>query len=93
MDWASVVNDLALQNLTYLRCRWTRRRPVLMISMLKTQIPAWEIAAMFGVDKDEVDSAVHTLVLVSGLVHNSKDPEQANRIELPASSHDAVRGQ
>lgn len=60
---------------------------------LLSQIPTSEIANKLGVDQGEVDSAVHTLVpvLLSGLQHNSQDPEHASRIESAASSH-AARG-
>jgi hypothetical protein len=58
---------------------------------LYAQIPTSEIAAKLGADQGEVDSAVHTLVpvLLSGLQHNSQDPEHASRIESAASSHAA----
>lgn len=60
---------------------------------LYAQISTVDIASKLGADKDEVDSAVHTLVpvLVSGLQHNSQDPEQADKIEVAASGQ-AVRG-
>ena len=46
-----------------------------------------------GADEGEVDSAIHTLVpvLLSGLQHNSEDPEHASKIESAASTH-AARG-
>ncbi|MGO9506637.1 MAG: DUF937 domain-containing protein [Mycobacterium sp.] len=57
------------------------------------QIPVAGIASKLGVDEGEVNSAVQTLVpaLLSGLQHNSQDPEHANRIESVASSQ-AARG-
>jgi hypothetical protein len=57
------------------------------------QIPVAGIARKLGVDEGEVNSAVQTLVpaLLSGLQHNSQDPEHANRIESAASSQ-AARG-
>ena len=60
---------------------------------LYAQIPTSEIANKLGADKDEVDSAVHTLVpvLLGGLQHNAQDPEHASRIESAASNH-AARG-
>lgn len=60
---------------------------------LYAQIPTAEIAAKLGADKSEVDGAIHALVpvLLSGLQHNSQDPEHADRIESAASSH-AARG-
>jgi hypothetical protein len=56
---------------------------------LYAQIPTAEIATKLGAEKGEVDSAVHTLVpvLLSGLQHNSQDPEHASRIESAATSH------
>ncbi len=58
---------------------------------LYAQIPTSEIATKLGVDEGEVDSAIRTLVpvLLSGLQHNSQDPERASRIESAASSHAA----
>lgn len=60
---------------------------------LYAQIPTSDIAAKLGADQAEVESAVHTLVpvLVSGLQHNSQDPEHASKIESAASGH-AARG-
>jgi hypothetical protein len=60
---------------------------------LYRQIPTSDIAAKLGADEGEVDKAVHTLVpvLLSGLQHNSQDPEHASRIESAASGH-AARG-
>jgi hypothetical protein len=60
---------------------------------LYAQIPVPDIARQLGVDEGEVNSAVQTLVpaLLSGLQHNSQDPEHANRIESVASSQ-AARG-
>jgi hypothetical protein len=60
---------------------------------LYRQIPTSEIAAKLGADQGEVDKAVQTLVpvLLSGLQHNSQDPEHASRIESAASGH-AARG-
>jgi hypothetical protein len=60
---------------------------------LYAQIPTSEIASKLGADEGEVNSAVHTLVpvLLSGLQHNSQDPEHASRIESAACSH-AARG-
>ena len=60
---------------------------------LYAQIPTSDIANKLGADEGEVDSAIHTLVpvLLSGLQHNSEDPEHANKIESAASSH-AARG-
>jgi hypothetical protein len=57
------------------------------------QIPVAGIAQKLGVDEGKVNSAVQTLVpaLLSGLQHNSQDPEHANRIESVASSQ-AARG-
>jgi hypothetical protein len=54
-------------------------------------IPTSEIANKLGADEGEVDSAIQTLVpvLLSGLQHNSQDPEHASRIESAASSHAA----
>jgi len=58
---------------------------------LYAQIPTAEIATKLGADQGEVDSAVHTLVpvLLSGLHHNSQDPEHASRIESAAASQAA----
>ena len=58
-----------------------------------SQIPTSEIAAKLGADEGEVDKAVQTLVpvLLSGLQHNSQDPEHASKIESAASGH-AARG-
>jgi hypothetical protein len=58
---------------------------------LLAQIPTSEIADKLGADKGEVDSAIQTLVpvLLSGLQHNSQDPEHASKIESAASSHAA----
>jgi hypothetical protein len=63
------------------------------LDTLYAQIPTSEIASKLGADQGEVDSAIHTLVpvLLSGLAHNSEDPEHASRIESAASSH-AARG-
>ena len=60
---------------------------------LYQQIPTSEIAAKLGADEGEVDKAVQTLVpvLLSGLQHNSQDPEHASEIESAASGH-AARG-
>lgn len=60
---------------------------------LYAQIPTSDIASKVGADQAEVDKAVHTLVpvLLSGLQHNSQDPEHASRIEDAASGH-AARG-
>lgn len=60
---------------------------------LYAQIPTSDIAAKLGADQGEVDQAVHTLVpvLLSGLQHNSQDPEHASKIEDAASGH-AARG-
>jgi hypothetical protein len=60
---------------------------------LYQQIPTSEIAAKLGADEGEVDKAVQTLVpvLLSGLQHNSQDPEHASKIESAASGH-AARG-
>jgi hypothetical protein len=60
---------------------------------LYAQIPTSEIANRLGADEGDVDSAVHTLVpvLLSGLQHNSQDPEHASKIESAASDH-AARG-
>ena len=63
------------------------------IDEIYAQIPVAGIARKLGVDEGEVNSAVQTLVpaLLSGLQHNSEDPEHANRIESVASSQ-AARG-
>jgi hypothetical protein len=60
---------------------------------LYAQIPTSEIASKLGADQGEVAQAVHTLVpvLLSGLQHNSQDPEHASKIEDAASGH-AARG-
>ena len=60
---------------------------------LYAQIPTSDIANKLGADEGEVSSAIHTLVpvLLSGLQHNSEDPEHASKIESAASSH-AARG-
>lgn len=60
---------------------------------LYQQIPTSEIASKLGADQGEVDKAVHALVpvLLSGLHHNSQDPEHASKIESAASGH-AERG-
>ncbi|QLL05895.1 DUF937 domain-containing protein [Mycobacterium vicinigordonae] len=60
---------------------------------LYAQIPTSDIASKLGADQGEVDKAVHTLVpvLLSGLQHNSADPENASKIESAASGH-AARG-
>lgn len=60
---------------------------------LYAQIPTSQIATKLGVDEGEVDSAVHALVpvLVSGLHHNSQDPDGAHRIQSVANEH-AARG-
>lgn len=60
---------------------------------LYAQIPTSDIASKLGADQGEVDKAVHTLVpvLLSGLQHNSQDPEHASKIEDAASGH-AARG-
>ena len=60
---------------------------------LYAQIPTSEIASRLGADQGEVDSALHTLVpvLLSGIQHNSQDPEHASKIESAASSN-AARG-
>jgi hypothetical protein len=60
---------------------------------LYAQIPTSDIASKLGVDEGEVDSAIHTLVpvLLSGLEHNSQDPDHASRIESAATSN-AARG-
>ena len=60
---------------------------------LYAQIPTSEIATRLGADEGEVDSALHTLVpvLLSGIQHNSQDPEHASKIESAASSN-AARG-
>ena len=57
------------------------------------QIPISDIARKLGADEGEVDNAVHTLVpvLLSGLQHNSQDPEHASKIEYAASGQ-AARG-
>ena len=58
---------------------------------LYAQIPTSEIASKLGADEGEVDSAIHTLVpvLLSGLQHNSEDPEHASKIESAASTQAA----
>jgi hypothetical protein len=58
---------------------------------LYQQIPTSEIAAKLGADEGEVDKAVQTLVpvLLSGLQHNSQDPEHASKIESAANGHAA----
>lgn len=60
---------------------------------LYAQIPTSDIASKLGADQGEVDKAVHTLVpvLLSGLQHNSQDPQHASKIEDAASGH-AARG-
>lgn len=60
---------------------------------LYAQIPASEIAGRLGADEAEVDNAIRTLVpvLLTGLQHNSQDPEHAGQIESAASAH-AARG-
>ncbi len=60
---------------------------------LYAQIPTSDIADKLGADEGEVSSAIHTLVpvLLSGLQHNSEDPEHASKIESDASTH-AARG-
>lgn len=60
---------------------------------LYAQIPTSDIASKLGAEQGEVDKAVHTLVpvLLSGLQHNSQDPEHASKIEDAASGH-AARG-
>ena len=60
---------------------------------LYAQIPTSDIANKLGADEGEVSSAIHTLVpvLLSGLQHNSEDPEHASKIESAASTH-AARG-
>lgn len=60
---------------------------------LYSQIPTSDIASRLGADQGEVDKAVHALVpvLLSGLHHNSQDPEHASKIESAASGH-AARG-
>lgn len=60
---------------------------------LYQQIPISEIASKLGADQGEVDEAVHALVpvLLTGLHHNSEDPEHASKIESAASGH-AERG-
>ena len=59
---------------------------------LYAQIPTSDIASKIGADEGEVDNAIHTLVpvLLSGLQHNSQDPEHASKIESAASSHAAL---
>jgi hypothetical protein len=49
---------------------------------LFAQIPTSEIANKLGADEGEVDTAIQTLVpvLLSGLQHNSQDPENAGKI-------------
>lgn len=58
---------------------------------LYAQIPTADIASKIGADQEEVTKAVHTLVpvLLSGLQHNSQDPEHASKIEDAASGHHA----
>ncbi len=60
---------------------------------LYAQIPASDIAGKLGVDEAEVDSAIRTLVpvLLTGLQHNSQDPEHAGKIESAANAQ-AARG-
>ncbi len=60
---------------------------------LYAQIPTSDIASKLGADQGEVEKAVHTLVpvLLSGLQHNSQDPENASKIE-DAASGQAARG-
>lgn len=60
---------------------------------LYAQIPASDIAGRLGVDEAEVDSAIRTLVpvLLTGLQHNSQDPEHASEIESAANTQ-AARG-
>lgn len=60
---------------------------------LYARIPTSEIAKDLGADEGEVDNAVRTLVpvLLTGLQHNSQDPEHAGRIESAASTQ-AARG-
>lgn len=60
---------------------------------LYAQIPTSDIATKLDADQGEVEKAVHTLVpvLLSGLQHNSQDPEHASKIESAASGH-AARG-
>ena len=60
---------------------------------LYAQIPTSDIAAKLDADQGEVEKAVHTLVpvLLSGLQHNSQDPEHASKIESAANGH-AARG-
>jgi hypothetical protein len=67
--------------------------PMAGLDDLYAQIPVAGIARNLGVDEGEVNSAVQTLVpaLLSGLQHNSQDPEHANRIESAATSQ-AARG-
>ena len=50
---------------------------------LYAQISTSDIASKLGADQGEVDHAVRTLVpvLLSGLQHNSQDPEHADKIE------------
>jgi hypothetical protein len=65
------------------------------IDDLYAQIPVAGIARNLGVDEAQVNSAVQTLVpaLLSGLQHNSQDPEHANKIESVASSQAALGDQ
>jgi hypothetical protein len=67
--------------------------PMAGLDDIYAQIPVAGIAQKLGVDEGKVNSAVQTLVpaLLSGLQHNSQDPEHANRIESVASSQ-AARG-
>ncbi len=60
---------------------------------LYARIPTSEIANNLGADEGEVDSAIRTLVpvLLTGLQHNSQDPEHASKIESAASTQ-AARG-
>jgi hypothetical protein len=60
---------------------------------LYAQISASDIAGKIGADEGEVDTAIHTLVpvVLTGLRHNSRDPENASKIESAASTQ-AARG-
>ncbi|KAA8967296.1 DUF937 domain-containing protein [Mycobacterium sp.] len=59
---------------------------------LLAQIPAGDIAAKLGVDEGQVNSALGLLVpvLLTGLQHNARHPEQASAIESVAGDHAAA---
>jgi len=58
---------------------------------LYSQIPTQEIASKLGVNADEVDSAIKTLVpvLVGSLHQNAQDPDNAAKIASAANDHAA----